>query len=205
MDTRIKAAVAGIVAPALYMLTVVLGGNLWPEYSHLRDPISLLASKGAPQSLLINVLFAVYDVLLSLFGFLWWSCARNSARPGRSAGLYLVVIGGLGIAMFAFPQDMPGSPVSIAGAVHIGLAAAMSLLTMITILVRGRAEMRLPAKRGAALYSFVSLGIVFVAGAFAGIGVAHHWAIAGLLERCTIGTFLFWVMAEAWTVSKRAI
>jgi hypothetical membrane protein len=205
MDTRNQAAAAGICAPALYVLTVVLGGILWPDYSHLRDPISLLASKGAPQFLLMNVMFAAYDVLLSLFGVLWWSCARSSSRPGRSAGLYLVVIGGLGIAMFAFPQDMSGSPVSTAGAIHIALAAAMSLLTMAVILVRGRAEMRLPGKRGAALYSFVSLGYVFVTGALAGIGVAQHWALAGLLERCTIGAFLLWVLTEAWMISKRAI
>ncbi len=201
MNARTHTSLLGMAAPVLYAASVVLGGALWPEYSHLRDPISLLASTGVPNALLMNVLFACYDVLLCLFGLAWWFGERH--RPGSLAAMLLAVIGFLGIAMFFFRQDAPGLNMTAAGLVHIVLAGAMSLLTMLAIFLRGRAEWRELGQRKAAVYSFVSLAVVFITGGPAAFSIARHWTFGGLLERLTIGAFLLWVFVEAWLSARR--
>ena len=198
---RRTASAFGVAAPLLYAGAVVLGGALWPQYSHLKDPISLLASDEAPHALMMNVLFAVYDVVLTLFGLAWWFAERRGRRP-LSAAL-LSVIGILGLFMFFFRQDAIGSDMTTVGLVHIVLAAAMSLLTMVVILLRGRAEMH--GRPGAALYSFASLAIVFITGGLAAIAIAQHWTYGGVFERLTIGTFLLWVLVEACMLAARPV
>lgn len=169
MNAR-AAAVFGLIAPLLYGGTVVLGGALWPEYSQLSDPISLLASEQAPNTQLVNLLFVAYDVVLFLFGLLWWLSRRSATHTSETAALALAAIGVLGILMYFFRQDVPGSPMTLAGTTHIVLAACMSLLTMLAIFLRGHAEWRIPRRRGAAIFSYGSLAVVFISGE---IGRAH--------------------------------
>ena len=197
---RRTASAFGVTAPLLYAGAVILGGALWPQYSHLKDPISLLASDGAPDALMMNVLFAVYDIVLTLFGLTWWFAGRRSRRP--ISAVLLSVIGILGLLMFFFRQDASGTDMTTTGLVHIVLAAAMSLLTMVAILLRGRTELH--GRPGAALFSFASLAVVFVTGGLAAMSIARHWSYGGVFERLTIGAFLLWVLVEAIMLANRA-
>ncbi len=202
MNAKVAAAF-GLAAPLLYGGAVILGGALWPHYSHLSDPISLLASAAAPDTVLMNALFAVYDIVLGLFGLLWWFVRRDAARAEQIAALAVAVVGFLGIVMAFFRQDAPGTPVSAAGTVHIALAAAMSLLTMLAIFLLGRADGRLPRRRGAALYSNITLAAVFVSGGLAAVSIAQHWSFGGVFERCTIELFQLWVYVLAGRLTNR--
>lgn len=202
MNPRTTAAF-GLSAPLLYGGTVILGGVLWPDYSQLSDPISLLTSAQAPNTQLMNLLFVAYDILLFLFGLLWWLSRRSATHTSETAALALAVIGVLGILMYFFRQDVPGSPMTLAGTTHIVLAACMSLLTMLAIFLRGHAEWRIPRRRGAAVFSYGSLAVVFISGGLAAVSIAQHWAFSGVFERCTIGMFLLWVFAEAWRLTTR--
>ena len=192
-----------MAAPTIYAVSVVLGGVLWPEYSHLRDPISLLISAGAPNALAMNALFTAYNVLLFAFG-LGWFAQTGESRSGKLAAIALSAIGLLGLAMYFFPQDAAGSNITQAGIVHIILASAMSLLTMSAIFLRGRAEWRDLGRSRASVYSFASLFVVFVTGGLAAISISQHWAVGGLIERFTIGGFLLWVFVEAALMAKNA-
>lgn len=200
MNAR-TAAVFGLIAPLLYAGAVIVGGALWPQYSHLSDPISLLASADAPNALLMNIVFVVYDIVLLLFGVLWWLSRQRATGSSEPAAPALALIGLLGVAMYFFRQDAPGSAVSAGGVVHIVLAAMMSLLTMAAIFLRGRADWRIPRHRGAAMFSFICLAAVLVSGGLAAASIAQHWAFGGLFERATIGLFLLWVFVQAWRLA----
>ena len=202
MDSKVRTSALGLAAPVVYGFTVVLGGALSPGYSHLRDPISLLESVGAPNAPLMHVLFAAYNVLLFSFGVGWRSGQSRSSRLAKLAAILLSMIGLLGLVMYFFPQDAIGTNVTPAGAVHIAIAGAMSLITMLAIFFRGLAEWRDPRQRKAAAYSFSSVLLVFVTGGLAAMSIAGHWAYGGLLERFTIGGFLLWVFVEALLLAK---
>jgi hypothetical protein len=111
MNSRMRTSALGLAAPVVYGVTVVLGGVLWPGYSHLRDPISLLESVGAPNAPLMHVLFGAYNVLLLLFGVGWRSGQRLSSRLAKLAAILLSMIGLLGLVMYFFPQDAIGTNV----------------------------------------------------------------------------------------------
>ena len=197
------AAVFGLLAPLLYGGTVIVGGALWPQYSHFSDPISLLVSDQAPNAVLMNLLFAAYDILLFLFGLFWWLSRQNATGTSEPSAIALALIGLLGLVTQFFRQDAPGSPMTEAGTIHILLAAAILLLTMLAIFFRGRAEWRIPRRRGAAVYSFGSLALVIVSGALAAVSIAQQWTFGGLFERCTVGVFLLWVFVEAWRLATQ--
>lgn len=202
MNAKIAAGF-GLVAPVLYCATVILGGALWAHYSHVTDPISLLASAEAPDTALMNALFAVYDIALCVFGGMWWVARREATQAEQIAALAVGIVGFLGLIMFVFPQDTPGTSVSTGGAVHIVLAAMMSLLTMLAIFLIGRADGRFPRRRNAALYSYITLAVVFVSGGLTVASIAEHWSYGGLFERCTIGMFELWVFVQAWRLTIR--
>jgi len=44
----------GILAPVVYVITVILGGFLWPGYSHVSQPVSDLIATGAPNKSLLD-------------------------------------------------------------------------------------------------------------------------------------------------------
>ena len=58
----------GILAPLVYVTAVVLGGLLRPDYSHKSQAISELIASGAPNKLLLDPLFALYNLLTAAFG-----------------------------------------------------------------------------------------------------------------------------------------
>jgi len=195
VKTRPGFAYVGIAAVVIYCFTVVLGAALYPGYSHFRDTISSLTNPTAPNLPLLNTLFSIYNLAFLVFGVGWAICSI-SARA-RASAILVSLTGFLGLILCFFPQDPMGAVITVTGAAHIAVAGLASLLTMAAILTRGFAERAAPGLKGMAIYSFISVAVVFVTGGLAAAGVAQGWALGGLLERLTIGAFLQWLAVEA--------
>lgn len=67
----------GILAPVVYVLTVILGGVLRPGYSHVSQAISDLMATGAPNKSLLDPLFALYNLLAIAFALGLFQHVRN--------------------------------------------------------------------------------------------------------------------------------
>jgi hypothetical protein len=195
----------GILAPILYVVTVILGGLMRPGYSHITQPVSDLIATGAPNKALLDSLFAVYNLLTFVFGmglFLWVR-AENLSRgkvAGIAGAIALIAEGIFGFATIFFPEDLGGmgAQISSIGTVHIILASLSSLTTMLAILLMGFWLKNIPSLKGYSLYSFISVGVVFLSGGLAAATIAAQLPIGGLLERITIGGFLQWLLGVAW-------
>lgn len=74
---------------------------------------------------------------------------------------------------------------------------------MLSIMSMGLAQRAIGAWRGYAIYSFVTLAVVFITGGAAAAGAAVGSPLMGLLERATIGAFLQWVFVMAWKMLRR--
>src|SRR5215211_3649359 len=57
----------GILAPIVYVLTVLLGGVIRPGYSHVSQAVSDLIATNAPNKSLLDPLFALYNLLVIAF------------------------------------------------------------------------------------------------------------------------------------------
>ena len=190
-------ALCGIFAPLLYAFTVVLGGVLTPNYSHITNAISELIESGATYKTLLDPLFDLYNILIILFAVgLYY--ARNARRSFATGTIALAATGVAGLLMtLFFPQDPRGMPASLAGQMHIALAAAESLLTIVLVFLMGVAFRSDEKWSRFSTYSLVTGVLIIITGAATALATAQGSGVLGLLERCTIGLFLLWVFVVA--------
>jgi len=198
MKSRIL-SICGALAPILYVMTVALGGAIRPGYSHIAQAVSELIETGAPNKALLDALFIIYNLLVGLFGFriLFWT-SHKSRQIKRFAAWTLIVTAFLGLLMpLSFPMDPRGTPATFTGIMHLVLAGLTSLGTMLTILITGWWLRKQPELGNYAMYSFISLAVVFVSGGIAAASAAQVSPFMGLFECITIGAFLQWLFVLA--------
>jgi hypothetical membrane protein len=194
----------GILTPLLYIFTVVLGGALWPGYSHVRQAISELSMSGAPNLALMDGLFSFYGMLLLAFsiGFsLRWSKAEN--RPLTLSGIALALCALAGLLMKFFRQDPISEPLTFTGTMHLILAGVTSLGTIFAIFFAAAGFHKLPFGAGLRVFSLVMGFIVLVSGGLTAAGTTQLPAIFGILERTTIGAFMLWLLVISVTLLRR--
>lgn len=191
----------GLAAPLLYIFTVILGGALWPGYSHVRQPISELTMASAPNLGLMDALFAAYGILLFLHGFgLAASAKRNP--PMRVSGLLMVLCALAGIAMVFFRQDPIGAPLTFTGTVHLILAGVTSLSTILVIFFGAAGFSRMDAPKALRPFSIACGILVLATGGLTAAGTALFPYIFGILERTTIGIFMLWLLVNNWSMLR---
>ena len=80
---------------------------------------------------------------------------------------------------------------------HLILAGALSLGSILTVYFFGSSLRRREQAPLLAGYSFLTLAVILVSGAFAGFAAWRHSTVFGLWERVTIGAFLLWLFVLA--------
>ena len=191
------ASVCGIAAVAIYVGATILGGLLDPAYSQISRTVSELTAAGAPDRVVLAVLYVGYNVLVAGFGYAIHRIAPQ--EPKLRLGMYLLAAGGIaGVGLVTLlPTDRAGQPITSIGSVHIAVAGAAALLTVATTFVMAlgfrRVETLRPLVRGS-----IAAGVAIVlAGPIGAFAVASGSPYAGVFERIAIGLFLLWI----WGVS----
>jgi len=196
---------AGIFGPLVYVIAVILGGILNQDYNHVLQPISDLIASGAPNKALLDSLFAIYNLFVLLFGFaLFHFVKTNNHNPRKKLGvlgaIFLVAEGLFGLITLFVPEDIGGmhaTSISTTGILHIVFAGLSSLTTMLTILFMGFWFRKGKSLQKYGLYSFISVGCIFVSGGLAAASIANGSWFGGLMERITIGCFMQWLFVVA--------
>jgi hypothetical membrane protein len=197
-------ALCGILAPVVYVLTVMLGGVLRQDYSHVSQAVSDLIAIGAPNKSLLDPLFALYNLLgiafaLGLLRHLRSVHQNRGKVIGALGALVLAAQGLFGLMTLFFPEPAGGMAAAIThtGAMHIIFAGLSSLTSILAILFMGFWFRKGQRLHGYGLYSFLSAAAVFLSGGLAAYSVATQSPVAGLIERITIGGFLQWMFLIA--------
>ncbi|HYF79703.1 MAG TPA: DUF998 domain-containing protein [Symbiobacteriaceae bacterium] len=193
----------GILAPLVYVTTVIYGGAITPGYSHIAHAISSLVEAGAPLRWKIDPGFIVYNVLLLAFALGLLREFAAARRPGTLVGaaLALTVVPILSLLMYFFPQDPIGSTPTVAGGVHIALALGTAVLTIVTMLLTGAGARRYPPLQHLRRFAVANAAFVFVTGGMSTAGMVMQSPIFGIFERMTIGGFELWVLVLALSLS----
>jgi hypothetical membrane protein len=194
--------VCGILAPILYVAAVIGGGLMWPGYSHMSNFISDLIGWGAPHKWLLDPAFGLYNIFCLAFGLGAFLIARAALEnKRRMVGLlgatFLVLTGVLGFVILFFPENPVGKQMTNVGIMHIVLAGVSSLTSMVSMLLLAFWFRGEPSTRAMGIYSFISVGFVFVTGGFTAAMGASHGPIVGFMERLTIGGFMQWLFVVA--------
>lgn len=193
--------ICGILAPILYLITVIIGGLLRPGYSHTSQAISELVEFQAPNKAFLDSLFLVYNIFMVIFGYGMFKNVKIKGRSGIQIGTAsLILLGILGLIMtMFFPMDPMNAEATFAGTMHMVLAGFMSLLSILTILFVGQGFKNDPQFSVIRTYSFVTALIVIVSGGVAVSGGPY----LGVYERITIGVFLQWIFFVALKLFSR--
>jgi hypothetical membrane protein len=176
-------ALAGMIAPVLFVTLVIVQGALAPDYSHVAMPISALTAW--PTGWIQKLNFYVFGSSMAAFAV---GLHRNvQPTRGGAAGFALLAIGGAGIvAAGVFPWKMvDGVPTETP--LHVAAAIPSFAATAAGLVVFSRRLKVDPRWRDLAAYT-LSSGIVMLL-LFVTLGwfaieddaPLHPWA--GLLQR----------------------
>jgi hypothetical protein len=185
------------VAIALIVLYALLDGVaqvLPPHYSPISQAESDLAV--GPYGYVMTINFVNRGVLSLLFVFGFAGALKQAGESMRRYRGGLMLLGIWGICAFllaAFPTDVPSTPVSWHGAIHLVVALVAFVagaLGTLWVSLRGGSD---PVLRGARTFA-VPISIVAVISLVILFGTLSG-AIGGLVERVFIGSVLVWMLA----------
>lgn len=189
----------GLVAGFLYLLTVIVGGELRPGYtiyqaiSELTLPASPNRKKIGASFILFNILLLIYGVIIGVtFSFNFWLLV---------SGLTYVVVALAGFGMIRYPMDPLHSKDTKQGTRHNNLAT-VAIVGSITIIMSSTFGFH----QVLALRSFVPISLVtsclvafFALGAW--ISAWRHSLAFGSFQKASLGLFMIWLGWSAVALS----
>lgn len=199
MDKKIimlkKLTVFGALGALVYVVHVVLGGILWKGYDHMMQPISDLTATGAPNRVLISFITLIYGLCSIVFSFSAYFYLKSSVpKLARAGMLTFISMHLVSITYGLFPVDLPGSPITFLGTMHIVVTGLIIPLTILSPLLIGIGLRKLEFFKGFAIYSIITGIIIFVAGGTTAVFFANKLPYFGLFERINIGTLQLWML-----------
>jgi hypothetical membrane protein len=191
----------GAVGPLVFVINVVLGGLITPDYSHLRHAVSELTQAGAPNTVPLSALFVGSALSMLVFGVVVHRRWRVT-RPRVATGGVLIAAYALQAVLLAtvFPQDPIGAPMTFPGIMHLVIVGTSALCIVGALLLIGAGWD--PGSHGFRRYSWASLAVMLLSGASTGILVSYDIQLLGLVERITQLAYLQWFTVfslMAWT------
>lgn len=195
----------GMISPLLFVFMTILGAALWPGYNHISDTVSELFSPTAPNKPLLDVFHIMTAVLSTLFGIgvLRLVCNSEYRNLVGMVGAGLLFSNGIiNIATATiFPQDAWGSAATFSGEAHKILVAVLVLFSIFYTLLLGIWFQKENIFSGFMIYSFITVGLMLVAGIYAFIKLGSP--VMGLTERIAIIITLQWMFVLAFKMFIR--
>lgn len=181
----------GSLASIIYITAIILGGLMWPGYSHVRQAISELIMLTAPNRSVMLAFFTLYNLLVLIFAVGVFSQKENRLIKTSAVALLLVAISG--IMMNVFPQDPINTVLTFHGLVHLIFAGIAAVSTILAIFTGGIGLAQYVGNKNFKYLSIVLGTIVVISGGFTPIAATKFSAYFGLFERVTILSFIVWL------------
>jgi hypothetical membrane protein len=195
----------GIIGPVVYILAVFIGGALRHDYSALYNSISELSMANAPNKLLLDVLFGIYNLFIIIFGIGAYLDTKINSKKYNAATIMLAVIGILGLMVLVFTQDPRGAPGTLNGMLNIILSGITAAMTIISIILIGLSSRSYINMKIFSWYSYITAIFIFISGGAGAASIANNSPIGGLFERITIFLFMVWVIVLSYILLKNMI
>jgi hypothetical protein len=186
-----------ILLIVLYAALDILAQSLPPYYSPVRQPESDLAVGTFGFIMTLNFLNRGVLSLVFIFAFLETLDRAGVSRSHFRTGVCLLSVWAIGAILLAlFQTDVPATPVSWHGAIHLVVAVAAFIGGAFGTVAISRNIRHYPALEGlnhVALPTVVFVMICFVAQVVVLFVPVLNAQIGGLIERVFLGSVLLWI------------
>ncbi len=188
-----------MIAILFYVLHVIIGGFLWSAYNHLQQPISDLTASGAPnkESMLYLTYFYAFFVLIFAVSFIWLESKKHS-KLVLWGGIFFLILHIISASYGFFPQDLPGSPVTSTGTMHIVITFMLVPFTILSPIFMGLGFKKENYWKSFGIYSIISGIGIFIFGGLCAIFFANKLPYFGLVERINIGFLQCWTFCLSY-------
>lgn len=193
----------GIAAAVIYVFAVILGGIMWPTYSHVTQAISELIMTSSPNQIVLQPLFWAYNLLVVSFsvGYYHWGKNRSKGLIWASISLFIVALSGVGTLIF--PQDKIGTALSTPGLLHLIFAGLAALMTLVAMFSTAIGLWKHRNYKNIAIIS-LALGLVILFnGPLTAMAPTLLPNYFGISERITIGSFILWLFILSYSLFKK--
>jgi hypothetical protein len=196
---------SGMLAVAIYLLHILLGGYLWKTYSHLQQPISDLTATGAPNRFLLLLLTNIYGVLALIFAVSFTLFeSKKYHKLVFWGGVLFILLHIISISYGFFPQDLPGTTATFSGKMHIIITVFIVPFTIFTPFLIGFGFIKDPNWKAFGVYSIITGILILIFGGASGMFFAQKWPYFGLMERLNIGVLQVWTFCFSFKlISKK--
>ncbi len=186
-------AYAAVIAILVNVAGVLIGSARYPDYSQVRDTLSVLGRLGSPSNGVMQPFEVAYFVLLLLFAVQLYSGARAASMRTIALLIVFAVVCGL-LVDLVFRLHYPLDEHRARNGVHT-LLAVVSAIAMETSIFLAYRYFAATEYRRFARFSLACLvtTAVFMLLTLISLGQTLH-AYAGLFERITLGVGLIWVV-----------
>jgi proteasome lid subunit RPN8/RPN11 len=181
--------VFGAVGPLVYVAAVLLGGFLWPAYSHYSQTVSFLTSSEAPNQIILIPLFVLYNVCVILLGLgLYYGTEKEFRHVWGPA--FLIAAGTGGLILFSL-EHLTSLASNVSSTLHLVITVIIAFFTLAAIALCWLLFRPDPRWKGYDLFSLVMLPIAICLCVFAVVSTSAPYA--GLADRLYVGSVLLWM------------
>ncbi len=197
--------VSGLVM--LYLILDVIAQSLPPHYNPINTAESDLAVGPYGYVMALNFLNRGVLSLLFLYAFSQALRLRGADVQRYRTGILLLSVWGVGaLLLAAFPTDVPATPVSWHGLIHLVVAFFAFVGGALGVLSLSLQFERDPALRGARKFALpiAVVAVLFFVLLFGLPFSAPHFAsrVGGVTERVLIGSVLLWILYVSVFLSR---
>lgn len=181
----------GLVAGLIYLLTVIVGGELRPGYT-IYQAISELTLPASPNRTKISVSFILFNILLLIYGVIFGVTFSFNFWLLLSALTY-VVVALAGFGMIRYPMDPLHSKDTKRGTRHNNLATVAIVGSIIIVISGTFGFYQVLALRPLALTSLVMSTLVALSALGAWISALRKSLAFGSFQKASLGLFMIWL------------
>lgn len=200
-------AISGALSAVVYLAHVVVGGLLWPGYSHIAQMISDLTGDAAPNAGMLRVFTTVYGILACIFAvsLLMSFRALQVRRAARIGAILLIIMEVSSLVGYGLLPLSESAEMNVQNIGHIVVTVVVVLTTVTCGFFIAAGLLKTEGFKKLGVFMIVCSCVMVGAGLFTPVTMATGWPVGGLVERFNILTLQLWIFVLSISVFRRPL
>jgi len=187
--------ISGIGSAVIFVLYIVMGGILDPNYNQIADSLSVLTEAGAPNQGVQLALYNWYGLLYILFSILLAALFWRKTNKLMSLGSVLLAISAIiskfGVELFLFSSDTSGAAFN--NTMHFTVVSVVYVLTIASMCFIATGCIIAIKYRDFGIYLLLLTFVFALSGSLFTSMAGYGSPYMGLVEKMNIGTLQLFV------------